>query len=62
MFLGFGAGMTWGANIVRWHGPDAPETTSMATVAVIDPKVTGTKMIVTPLRDLTVDRSETTNP
>ncbi len=21
LFLGFGAGMTWGANLVRWHGP-----------------------------------------
>ncbi len=62
MFLGFGAGMTWGANIVRWHGPDAPETTSMATVAVTNPKVTGTTTLVTPLRDLTGEPQETEHP
>lgn len=41
MFLGFGAGMTWGANIVRWHGPDHPSTTSVDYVPVTNAKVTG---------------------
>ncbi len=33
MFLGFGAGMTWGCNIIRWHGPSEPATTTVASVA-----------------------------
>ncbi len=34
LFLGFGAGMTWGANIMRWHGPSEPTTTLVVEVPV----------------------------
>lgn len=41
LFLGFGAGMTWGSNIVRWHGPDTPRSTRWIDVPVTEAKVMG---------------------
>lgn len=34
LFLGFGAGMTWGANIIRWHGPSNTDDTTHVEVPV----------------------------
>ncbi len=43
LFLGFGAGMTWGANVVRWHGPTNPSATRVVEVPVAtdSAKITG---------------------
>ncbi|MEZ5379114.1 MAG: beta-ketoacyl-ACP synthase III [Acidimicrobiales bacterium] len=43
LFLGFGAGMTWGANVLRWHGPSDPATTQHIEVPVAGDtaKITG---------------------
>lgn len=45
LFLGFGAGMTWGANIIRWHGPSNPASTRTVEVPVAPgtAKVTGAR-------------------